>query len=176
MSSLFNIPFRRNKRETLDAASSSASNGPKSAADEESNNVETLKPSRQATVVSRPPKLVFHCQLAHGSPTGLISDFTSITELYGRIASCYDIPVDEILFCTLNTHKLDMTQLLGGQIALNDFIFVHLKGQKKEIDIQKETSALGLTITDNGNGIAFIKRIKPGSTAERLGTAIKVKI
>nr|CAD7202603.1 unnamed protein product [Timema douglasi] len=33
-----------------------------------------------------------------------------------------------ILFCTLNTHKVDMTKLLGGQIGLDDFIFVHRKG------------------------------------------------
>nr|CAD7575432.1 unnamed protein product [Timema californicum] len=32
-----------------------------------------------------------------------------------------------ILFCTLNTHKVDMTKLLGGQIGLDDFIFVHRK-------------------------------------------------
>lgn len=34
----------------------------------------------------------------------------------------------QILFCTLNTHKMDMTKLLGGQIGLDDFIFVHRKG------------------------------------------------
>lgn len=45
-----------------------------------------------------------------------------------------------------------MSQLLGGQIGLNDFIFAHIKGQAKEIDIVKSESALGLTITDNGAG------------------------
>jgi len=45
-----------------------------------------------------------------------------------------------------------MSQLLGGQIGLNDFIFAHVKGQPKEIDIIKSESALGLTITDNGAG------------------------
>lgn len=45
-----------------------------------------------------------------------------------------------------------MSQLLGGQIGLNDFIFAHIKGQPKEIDIVKSESALGLTITDNGAG------------------------
>ncbi|KAA0203634.1 hypothetical protein HAZT_HAZT004798 [Hyalella azteca] len=34
----------------------------------------------------------------------------------------------QILFCTLNTHKVDMTHLLGGQIGLDDFIFAHRKG------------------------------------------------
>jgi hypothetical protein len=36
------------------------------------------------------PKLVFHCQQAHGSPTGVISGFTNVKELYQKIAECYD--------------------------------------------------------------------------------------
>lgn len=63
----------------------------------------------------------------------------------------------QILFCTLNTHKIDMDKLLGGQIGLEDFIFAHVKGSKKEVDVLKSEDALGLTITDNGAGIAFIK-------------------
>lgn len=63
----------------------------------------------------------------------------------------------QILFCTLNTHKIDMEKLLGGQIGLEDFIFAHIKGQKKEVEILKAEDALGLTITDNGAGYAFIK-------------------
>lgn len=42
------------------------------------------------------PQLVFHCQLAHGSPTGLISGFASVKELYQKIAECYDFSVDEV--------------------------------------------------------------------------------
>jgi hypothetical protein len=42
------------------------------------------------------PKLVFHCQLAHGSPTGLISGFSNVKELYIKIAECYDIPSNEV--------------------------------------------------------------------------------
>ncbi len=52
-----------------------------------------------------------------------------------------------------------MNQLLGGQIGLNDFVFAHVKGQPKEIDIIKSESALGLTITDNGAG-SFLFCIK----------------
>ena len=69
----------------------------------------------------------------------------------------------QILFCTLNTHKVDMNRLLGGQIGLEDFIFAHIKGQPKEVEVTKSEDALGLTITDNGAGYAFIKRIKEGS-------------
>ena len=56
-----------------------------------------------------------------------------------------------------------MGHLLGGQIGLDDFIFAHRKGRAKEIEISKTEDALGLTITDNGAGYAFIKRIKEGS-------------
>jgi hypothetical protein len=43
-----------------------------------------------------PPSLVFHCQLANGSPTGLICGFSSVKELYQKIAECYDISTDEV--------------------------------------------------------------------------------
>ncbi|XP_037070619.1 PDZ domain-containing protein GIPC3-like [Pollicipes pollicipes] len=115
------------------------------------------------------PELVFHCQLAHGSPTGIITGFSNVKELYERIAECYDMSSSEILFCTLNTHKVDMDHLLGAQIGLDDFIFVHRKGQAKEIEIEKTEEALGLTITDNGAGCAFIKRIQEGSVADQIG-------
>jgi len=81
----------------------------------------------------------------------------------------------QILFCTLNTHKVHMNKLLGAQIALSDFIFVHRKGQHKEVELTKSETALGLTITDNGNGLAFIKRIKEGSVIDRV-PVIKVRI
>ena len=122
-----------------------------------------------SSLPAQQPKLVFHCQQAHGSPTGLISGFTNIKELYQKIADCYDITISDILFCTLNTHKVDMNKLLGGQIGLDDFIFVHVKGQAKEVELVKSEDALGLTITDNGAGFSFIKRIKEGSTVDKSG-------
>lgn len=42
------------------------------------------------------PRLVFHCQLAHGSPTGIISGFANVKELYQRIASCFDMSMEEV--------------------------------------------------------------------------------
>ncbi|XP_006634748.1 PDZ domain-containing protein GIPC2 [Lepisosteus oculatus] len=112
------------------------------------------------------PKLVFHTQLAHGSPTGRIEGFTNVKELYGKIADAFNLQATEIMFCTLNTHKIDMDKLLGGQIGLEDFIFAHVKGIKKEVEVIKAEDALGLTITDNGAGYAFIKRIKEGSVTD----------
>ncbi|XP_036452419.1 PDZ domain-containing protein GIPC2 [Colossoma macropomum] len=112
------------------------------------------------------PRLVFHTQLAHGSATGRIEGFSNVKELYGKIAEAFTIQPTEILFCTLNTHKIDMEKLLGGQIGLEDFIFAHIKGIKKEVEVFKAEDALGLTITDNGAGYAFIKRIKEGSVVD----------
>lgn len=114
------------------------------------------------------PRLVFHTQLAHGSPTGRIEGFSNVRELYGKIAEAFRIPPGEVMFCTLNTHKVDMEKLLGGQIGLEDFIFAHTKGQRKEVEVLKSEEALGLTITDNGAGYAFIKRIKEGSVIDRV--------
>lgn len=114
------------------------------------------------------PKLVFHTQLAHGSPTGRIEGFTNVKELYSKIAEAFNLNPPEILFCTLNTHKIDMEKLLGGQIGLEDFIFAHIKGQKKEVEVFKAEDALGLTITDNGAGYAFIKRIKEDSVVDKV--------
>ncbi|KAK3594577.1 hypothetical protein CHS0354_006266 [Potamilus streckersoni] len=61
-----------------------------------------------------------------------------------------------------------MSRLLGGQIGLEDFIFVHVKGQPKEVEVTKSEDALGLTITDNGAGYAFIKRVKEGSIMDKV--------
>lgn len=59
------------------------------------NSVDRRVPQSTESSVSK-PQLVFHCQLAHGSPTGLISGFASVKELYQKIAECYDFPVDEV--------------------------------------------------------------------------------
>ena len=45
-----------------------------------------------------------------------------------------------------------MGHLLGGQIGLDDFIFAHTKGDRKEIEIVKTEDAVGFTIADNGLG------------------------
>jgi hypothetical protein len=107
--------------------------------------------------------MVFHCQLAHGSPTKQIRDFTNVKQLYESMAKAFGISTGEILYCTLNTHKVDMSRLLGGQIGLDDFLFAHVKGKTKNVKVVKNGPALGLTISDNGAGYAFIKKIREGS-------------
>lgn len=42
------------------------------------------------------PKLVFHTQLAHGSPTGRIEGFTNVKELYSKIADAFNISPPEV--------------------------------------------------------------------------------
>lgn len=111
--------------------------------------------------------MVFHCQLAHGSPTRQVRDFTNVKQLYESIAKAFSIPTADILYCTLNTHKVDMTRLLGGQIGLDDFLFAHVKGDTKVVKVNKDGPALGLTISDNGAGYAFIKKIRDDSIMSR---------
>lgn len=41
-------------------------------------------------------KPVFYTQLAHGSPTGRVEDFTSIRELYAKIAGVFEISESEV--------------------------------------------------------------------------------
>ncbi|XP_035969302.2 PDZ domain-containing protein GIPC2 [Halichoerus grypus] len=115
-------------------------------------------------------KVVFHAQLAHGSPTGRVEDFTNIRELYAKIAGVFEISASEILYCTLNTPKVDMERILGSHVGLEDFIFAHVKGIQKEVNVYKSEDSLGLTITDNGTGYAFIKRIKDGSLIDSVKT------
>nr|XP_057156545.1 PDZ domain-containing protein GIPC3 isoform X1 [Pan paniscus] len=134
------------------------------AAAREARGAETPRASAPPPAPSEPPaaprarpRLVFRTQLAHGSPTGKIEGFTNVRELYAKIAEAFGIAPTEILFCTLNSHKVDMQKLLGGQIGLEDFIFAHVRGETKEVEVTKTEDALGLTITDNGAGYAFIK-------------------
>lgn len=74
----------------------------------------------------------------------------------------------QIVFCTLNTSGIDMNRLLGGQIVLDDAIYAHCRGVEKQVRILKSEPTLGLSITDNGAGSAFIKRVYPNSVASRV--------
>ena len=42
------------------------------------------------------PRLVFHTQLAHGSATGRVENFSSIRELYTKIAGVFEISPSEV--------------------------------------------------------------------------------
>lgn len=63
------------------------------------------------------------------------------------------------MYCTLDTPQVDMTKLLGNQLAFNHVIYAHTRGQTKEMRFMKSAEALGLTVSDNKAGGVFIKRI-----------------
>ncbi|CAH8539169.1 unnamed protein product [Schistosoma turkestanicum] len=117
------------------------------------------------------PDYQFFCQLAHGSPTGIIRGFTTVRQLHSKISECFDINPSQIMFCTRNTHKIDMDKLLSYEIGLNDFLFAHIQGQPKEICIRKTSESFGLTLTDNGCGVVLIKRIKPDGFMDQVSKA-----
>lgn len=76
-----------------------------------------------------PPSLVFHCQLANGSPTGLITGFSSVKELYQKIAECYDFLVDEVVLLAnlkflIVLSLLTKSKLLGGVVCLSNHILI----------------------------------------------------
>lgn len=51
------------------------------------------------------PKLVFHTQLAHGSPTGRIEGFTNVKELYKKIAEAFNLSQPEVNTLNSFQHK-----------------------------------------------------------------------
>lgn len=42
------------------------------------------------------PKLIFHCQQAHGSPTASITGFTNVKELYASIADAFEMDTSDV--------------------------------------------------------------------------------
>lgn len=94
--------FNRPRRRTADTDSPSPVNGQRAGSDSSGEGGE-----RSGESPAR-PKLVFHCQLAHGSPTGIISGFTNVKELYQKIADCYDLPVSEVRSCTCRNTVLSL--------------------------------------------------------------------
>jgi len=93
------MPFFE-KRKRRSAVGSGASNSPPP---------EPLPPPPQTTqrtpeatlpqsnaAVLRHRQLIFHAQLAHGSPTKKIVEFSNVKELYQRIAEAFGIPSSEV--------------------------------------------------------------------------------
>lgn len=78
----------------------------------------------------------------------------------------------QILFCTLNSHKVDMQKLLGGQIGLEDFIFAHVRGETKEVEVTKAGGRPGTDHHGQRDGYAFIKvpTLGAGGVASRVSS------
>ena len=90
------IPSASDLTSTSAAAAAAASNRQTSFSSSSSRR--SAANSSNGDTRTEPPKLVFHCQLAHGSPTGLISGFSNVRELYKKIAECFEIPVETVNF------------------------------------------------------------------------------
>ncbi len=65
-----------------------------------------------APPASMRPKLVFHTQLAHGSPTGRIEGFSNVKELYSKIAETFHLNPDEV-----NVNLLNIFQNLSVNLS-----------------------------------------------------------
>uniref|UniRef100_A0AC35U054 PDZ domain-containing protein n=1 Tax=Rhabditophanes sp. KR3021 TaxID=114890 RepID=A0AC35U054_9BILA len=105
-----------------------------------------------ATAVPHQPR--FECALAHGSPVSFIAGFKNLGELYKSIGEAFNVDSGEIMYCTLNTQKVEPNTFITNNINVGDIIYAHVKGQKKEVELTKTGDALGITITDNGNDMA----------------------
>lgn len=68
------------------------------------------------------PRLIFHTQLAHGSPTGRIHGFTNVRELYTKIAEVFNISPSEVW----NKPRCSKRFVLGALINKNYFSFLTL--------------------------------------------------
>ena len=91
------------------SSSASATSPPKATKSNTNNSNKTVSNgSNQPDEYVHKPKLVFHCQLAHGSPTGLISGFTNVKELYNKIAECYEIDANQVIKNIFNINIINI--------------------------------------------------------------------
>ncbi|VDD83515.1 unnamed protein product [Mesocestoides corti] len=73
-----------------------------------------------------------------------------------------------IMYCTLDTPQVDMSKLLGNQLAFNHVIYAHTRGQTKEVRFVKSAETLGLTVSDNKAGGVFVKRVSPNGVLAKV--------
>ena len=102
-------------------------------------------------------------RLAHGSDTRVIRGFSDVPELYHCIAQAFGLDDKDILYITMNSHKIDMAKLLSRNVSPADCMYAHVQGGTQLTEVVKSTAGFGLTITDNSFGRAIIKRIRPNS-------------
>lgn len=64
------------------------------------------------------PRLIFHTQLAHGSPTGRIEGFSNVRELYAKIGEAFGIPPSEV--------SLSTASVTGGELEKDIWLIFYL--------------------------------------------------
>lgn len=101
-----NTTSDREPMQNGEAMSPDAQDSKASAEDEESQRTVPSAPPLEPAPCPR-PKLVFHTQLAHGSPTGRIHGFTNVRELYAKIAEVFNISASEVprVLLSFQTHQ-----------------------------------------------------------------------
>lgn len=73
---------------------------------------------------------VFYCQQAQGSPTGIISGFNNVKELYQKISECYDFEPSEVNFIQSKFVlflRFEAWDLQRSVTVIKYLIFPHLK-------------------------------------------------
>jgi hypothetical protein len=108
------------------------------------------------------------CELAHGSPIRNVSDFSNPKEFHQKIARCFDISVQDILFCTINTRDADMSRLLSDWPNPGDLIYVHCKGQSSVTSIYLKDLSIVISAQIFGNNFIRSTTTKKGKSASRI--------
>ena len=78
------------------------------------------------------PRLVFHTQLAHGSPTGRIHGFTNVKELYAKIAEVFNISPSEVrdsryyLYSSLRNCLFLQLHLFSIKVVFDVYLSIHV--------------------------------------------------
>lgn len=72
------------------------------------------------------PRLIFHTQLAHGSPTGRIEGFSNVRELYAKIGEAFGIPPAEVSRSADFTGKYFCLSSTAETLLWFTFFFVFL--------------------------------------------------
>ena len=86
--------------------------------------------------------------------------------IFVHLKGKFDNPASpRIAGCVMNS--VAFQALAWPSSRLSFFLLLFNAGKQKELAVLKSEDALGLTITDNGAGYAFVKRIKPESVASK---------
>jgi hypothetical protein len=97
-----------------------------------------------------------------------VSGFKHPKEFYQKIAECFDISVQDILFCTLSTRDVDMSRLLSDWPNPGDLIYVHCKGQSSVTSIYLKDLSIVISAQIFGNNFIRSTTTKKGKSASRV--------
>ncbi len=108
------------------------------------------------------------CELAHGSPIRRVSGFKHLKQFYQKIAECFDISVQDILFCTIIIRDVDMSCLLSDWPNSSDLIYVHCKGQSSVTSFYLKDLSIVISAQIFGNNFIRSTTTKKGKSSSRI--------